>query len=143
VTGFRQSEIGRIQLDLDPDSLPFKPGETRFDAPTLQRFLNASSDSVGLVLIDTPIPPDASEANRQAMLRNLFCAQLFELGACRGVLAIGLFRYGHASKVFQQMAARLKLGPSLAELHRLLMTNASGAVVPPALWTDDPDLPVN
>ncbi len=141
VAGLQRDSDGAIQLDLDIGLM--KTRETRYDARALVRLLNGEQASLGVILIDTPIPPDTGEANRQALLRNTFCAQLFELGVFRGVLGIGLFHYGQATRIFQYMAEFLKVGPTLAELHRFLMTHASAAIVPPALWADDPDLPVN
>ena len=142
VAGLQLDTDGKVQLELDPRSVPFETRDSKCDARGLLRLLSGAPRAIGVILIDTPMPPDPGEANRQALLRNLFCAQLFESGFCRGVLGIGLFHYGQAANIFQQMTDSLTSGSSLTELHRLLMSNSSAAVVPPALWADDPDLPV-
>ena len=81
VAGLQQDNDGVILLDLDPGSVLWDVTGGRCDAAGLARFFKGwpVNTALPLVIIDVPLPPDTREANRQALLRNLFCAQLFEL----------------------------------------------------------------
>jgi hypothetical protein len=92
-----------------------------------------------LVVLDTYWDPE--DHARQVLLRNYFAASLFESVTLTGVLAIGDYPPERMSQFLQVLTARLATRSTLCELHSALMSWTE-PLLPPALFTNNPDLKV-
>lgn len=93
------------------------------------------------VIVEAILPPDSYDQARQAFLRNAFCSELFRLGRTRGVLGTGLYHEEFLHQSLRIVVGTARENEFLGTLqHRLWMM--PGHVVPPVLFTTDPELPI-
>jgi cellulose synthase operon protein C len=92
------------------------------------------------VIIDVPLPPDQYDQARQVLLRNAFCDELFRYGNTRGVLATGLAHKGELKHVMHVIAKAVSARGAAVELAAEL--GKLPLLMPPALFTSDPEIPV-
>jgi hypothetical protein len=93
------------------------------------------------VIVEAILPPDSYDQARQAFLRNAFCSELFRLGRTRGVLGTGLYHEEFLHQSLKIVVGAARENEVLGTLQHRLWT-MPGHVVPPALFTTDPELPI-
>jgi tetratricopeptide (TPR) repeat protein len=93
------------------------------------------------VIVEAILPPDSYDQARQAFLRNAFCSELFRLGRTRGVLGTGLYHEEFLHQSLKIVVGAARESEVLGTLQHRLWT-MPGHVVPPALFTTDPELPI-
>ena len=80
--------------------------------------------------------------DQRALQRNAFAARLFEGFSARAVLAIGPYQQEALAPILHTLARLLSSRKiTVGELHRDLWSVPQQSLVPPALFTLDPDLP--
>jgi len=134
---------GRIVLQRDPSgsygpTLRSEWGDQEFASLTS---LIAPNQVRPLIIVDVLGSPNRPEAMREGRLRNEMCARMFERGVARAVLGFGLIAAQHQRTCLYQLTHLLREGPTIGELHRMLLSDRERFDFPPALWTDDPLLP--
>jgi cellulose synthase operon protein C len=103
-----------------------RSGGQQITAKWLNGLLEADTPWGPIVVLDVPRPPTETEAARMLILRNLFAADLFELGRTSAVIATGLAAY-RASLGRSRLLHPLGAGASLAEAVREVRELAGAA----------------
>jgi hypothetical protein len=146
VSSFQESpRTGEIYLDLGALGFEGKPidDDVLVTAGLIDSLMRKTirDDVPPFMIVEGIVPPDSYDRARQAVLRNAFCSQLFRLGRARGVLGTGLYEPTSLLQSLQVIVNALNARETIGKLHRDLWI-LGNHVVPPALFTSDPELPV-